>query len=102
MPQAVDDVWSAVGGGPADLTFPEAFLGHWLAESTLSAVETPLGPDFVPNPQVPLPHHFCAHFRSNSCPVFYSFEGGGAEKFGHIMLKPHVPLPHDFPCYDCA
>jgi len=52
MPQAVDDVWSAVGGGPADLTFPEAFLGHWLAESTLSAVETPLGPDFVPNPQV--------------------------------------------------
>ena len=52
MPQSMDNVWSAMGGGPADLTFPDAFLGHWLAESTLSNVETPLGLDYVPSPQV--------------------------------------------------
>ena len=52
MPQAMDDAWSAMGGGPADLTFPDEFAGRWLAESTLVNVETPLGPEFVPNPQV--------------------------------------------------
>lgn len=52
MPQAFDSAWSAVGGGPADLIFPDNFLGHWLAESTLSKIETPLGLDFIPNPLV--------------------------------------------------
>lgn len=54
MPQAFDSAWSAVGGGPADLTFPSEFLGHWIAESTLSKIETPLGLEFVPNPVVSL------------------------------------------------
>ena len=52
MPQAFDSAWSAVGGGPPDLTFPDNFLGHWLAESTLSKIETPLGLEFIPNPLV--------------------------------------------------
>lgn len=56
MPQAFDNAWSAVGGGPADLTFPIEFLGQWVAESTLSNIEMPLGPDFVPNPLV---SHLC-------------------------------------------
>ena len=52
MPQALDNAWSAVGGGPADLSFPDTFLGVWLTESTLFKVETPLGLDYVPNIQV--------------------------------------------------
>lgn len=52
MPQAFDSAWSAVGGGPADLTFPTEFMGHWIAESTLTKIETPLGLEFVPNPMV--------------------------------------------------
>lgn len=56
MPQAFDNAWSAVGGGPADLAFPETFLGVWLTESTLTKVETPLGLDYVPNPQVEYLH----------------------------------------------
>lgn len=55
MPEAFDSAWSAIGGGPADLTFPEDFLGQWIAESTLVKIETPLGPDFVPNPQATFP-----------------------------------------------
>ncbi len=54
MPQAFDSAWSAVGGGPADLTFPDNFLGHWVAESTLSKIETPMGLEFIPNPLVSL------------------------------------------------
>ena len=52
MPQAFDNAWSAVGGGPPDLVFPDNFLGHWLTESTLSKIETPLGLEFIPNPLV--------------------------------------------------
>ena len=41
MPQAFDNAWSSIGGGPADLSFPDTFLGVWLTESTLTKVETP-------------------------------------------------------------
>ena len=51
MPQAFDNAWSSIGGGPADLSFPDTFLGVWLTESTLTKVETPLGLEYVPNPQ---------------------------------------------------
>ncbi|GLC41532.1 hypothetical protein PLESTB_001000800 [Pleodorina starrii] len=45
----LDAGWEALGGGPADLVFPEEFLGVWDVTSVLSRVETPLGEDAVPN-----------------------------------------------------
>jgi hypothetical protein len=55
LPPALDRAWEAVGGGPADLFFPEDFLGLWNVESVLTSVKLPLGPDFVPDPKVRLP-----------------------------------------------
>lgn len=52
LPQAVDNAWSSLGGGPSDLTFPDLFLGTWRVQATLTKVETPLGPDFVPDMKV--------------------------------------------------
>lgn len=54
LPEAVDNAWSSLGGGPADLTFPEQFLGTWKVQNTLVKVETPLGPDYVPDMKVQL------------------------------------------------
>ena len=65
MPQAFDNAWSAIGGGPADLVYPEEFLGRWLTESTLTKVEMPLGPSFVPNLQVTDP--CCWQFPCTPC-----------------------------------
>ena len=48
LPAAVDRAWEAVGGGPADLVFPELFLGRWTATSTLVSLEMPLGADQLP------------------------------------------------------
>lgn len=48
LPAALDRAWEAVGGGPADLVFPELFLGRWTATSTLVKLETPLGADQLP------------------------------------------------------
>lgn len=55
LPEAVDNAWSSVGGGPSDLTFPEQFLGTWKVQNTLVKVETPLGPDYVPDMKVQQP-----------------------------------------------
>ena len=52
LPPAVDRAWEKIGGGPADLYFPEEFLGVWNVESTLTSIKLPLGPDFVPDPKV--------------------------------------------------
>lgn len=52
LPQAVDNAWSSLGGGPSDLTFPDLFLGTWRVQATLTKVETPLGPEFVPDMKV--------------------------------------------------
>ena len=52
LPLAVDRAWERIGGGPADLYFPEEFLGVWNVESTLTSIKIPLGPDFVPDPKV--------------------------------------------------
>jgi len=52
FPEAVDNAWSSLGGGPSDLTFPELFLGTWKVQTTLVKVDTPLGPDFVPDLKV--------------------------------------------------
>ncbi|KAA6425870.1 MAG: hypothetical protein FRX49_04245 [Trebouxia sp. A1-2] len=52
FPEAVDNAWSSIGGGPSDLTFPELFLGTWKVQTTLVKVDTPLGPDFVPDLKV--------------------------------------------------
>lgn len=48
LPPAFDRAWEAIGGGPADLIFPELFLGRWVATSTLVKLETPLGADQLP------------------------------------------------------
>lgn len=45
----VDRAWESIGGGPADLVFPDFFLGRWDIISTLVKVEVPLGPEFVPD-----------------------------------------------------
>jgi len=47
-----DRVWEALGGGPADLYFPEEFLGVWEVSSTLTQLDVPLGEDFVPDMRV--------------------------------------------------
>lgn len=52
FPEAVDNAWSSIGGGPSDLTFPDLFLGTWKVQTTLVKVDTPLGPDFVPDLKV--------------------------------------------------
>ena len=52
LPQAVDNAWSSLGGWPSDLTFPDLFLGTWRVQATLTKVETPLGPEFVPDMKV--------------------------------------------------
>ncbi|KAL4419385.1 hypothetical protein ABPG77_002912 [Micractinium sp. CCAP 211/92] len=52
LPEAVDRAWEGLGGGPADLVFPDSFLGVWDVESVLTSVETPLGPEFVPDMRV--------------------------------------------------
>lgn len=49
LPEALDKGWTAMGGGPSDLVFPEQFLGRWEVESVLTNVELPLGPEFVPD-----------------------------------------------------
>jgi len=46
---AVSRAWSAVSGAPADLTFPEAFLGTWIVASTLTQVDKPHGEALVPD-----------------------------------------------------
>lgn len=52
LPEFADRAWEAMGGGPADLYFPELFLGTWQVTSTLIKVELPMGPEFVPNMRV--------------------------------------------------
>ena len=52
LPPAFDRAWEKIGGGPADLYFPDEFLGVWSVESTLTSIKLPLGPDFVPDPKV--------------------------------------------------
>jgi len=44
-----DRVWEAMGGGPADLVFPDAFVGAWEVVSTLVKVDTPQGEAMVPD-----------------------------------------------------
>lgn len=47
-----------MGGGPPDLVFPEEWLGVWEVQSTLTNVQIPLGPDFLPDPKVRPPGSF--------------------------------------------
>lgn len=63
LPAAVDQGWEALGGGPADLVFPDEFLGRWDVESVLTSVELPLGPEFVPDMQV----HFACCAAALGC-----------------------------------
>ena len=41
--------WEAIGGGAADLVFPDHFLGHWDIQSVLVSVDLPQGAEFVPD-----------------------------------------------------
>ena len=38
--------------------FPEEWLGVWEVQSTLTNVQIPLGPDFLPDPKVRPPGSF--------------------------------------------
>ncbi|GMH33254.1 hypothetical protein BSKO_01088 [Bryopsis sp. KO-2023] len=49
---AVDNIWEGIGGGPPDLFYPDIFEGTWDVVSTLVNVETPLGPEYVPDIKV--------------------------------------------------
>lgn len=49
LPPAVDRAWEAIGGGPADLTFPDAFVGRWVVNSKLVKVDVPMGMDVLPS-----------------------------------------------------
>lgn len=49
FPSLFDKAWEAVGGGPADLYFPDAFSGRWIVTAMLNKVEMPLGAKFVPD-----------------------------------------------------
>ena len=44
-----DKAWEAIGGGPDDLYFPDAFAGRWIVDATLTKVDMPLGAKFVPD-----------------------------------------------------
>jgi hypothetical protein len=52
LPEAADKAWEAIGGGAADLTYPDSFLGVWDIESVLVSIDLPLGAEFVPEMQV--------------------------------------------------
>jgi hypothetical protein len=52
LPAVLDRAWTTIGGGPADLFFPEEFLGTWDVASTLVKVDLPFGPEFVPDLRV--------------------------------------------------
>lgn len=54
LPGFIDRAWEAVGGGPADLSFPTVFSGRWLVDAVLTKVEMPLGEKFIPDPAVSL------------------------------------------------
>ena len=49
LPPAVDRAWEKIGGGPADLTFPDAFIGAWVVNSKLVKVDLPMGMDVLPS-----------------------------------------------------
>ena len=48
-PRLVDQAWTAIGGGPSDLFFPDSFLGSWDVESVLTDVDLPMGSEAVPD-----------------------------------------------------
>lgn len=50
LSEGQDAAWQTIGGGPADLTYPQSWLGEWDVISTLVSVETPLGADATPDP----------------------------------------------------
>ena len=52
LPGIFDKAWEKIGGGPADLYFPEAFAGRWIVDAVLTKVEMPLGAKFVPDTAV--------------------------------------------------
>ncbi|WZN66022.1 hypothetical protein HKI87_14g75850 [Chloropicon roscoffensis] len=46
-PELVSDVWEKLGGGQADIYYPDFFEGCWQVGSTLVAVETPKGIEYT-------------------------------------------------------
>jgi len=49
LPGFADRAWESLGGGPADLVYPEPLLGKWDVISVLTKVETPMGEEVVPD-----------------------------------------------------
>ena len=39
LPFAADNAWEAIGGGPADLVFPDEFIGVWQVRQRCSALQ---------------------------------------------------------------
>ena len=52
----VSDVWEKLGGGQADIYYPDFFEGCWQVGSTLVAVETPKGIEYTNDAVGPPPH----------------------------------------------
>lgn len=52
IPEVADKVWTAMGGGQADLFYPDGFNGSWQVVSTLVNVEVPMGEEMLSNPKL--------------------------------------------------
>ena len=59
----VSDVWEKLGGGQADIYYPDFFEGCWQVGSTLVAVETPKGIEYTNDAVGPPPMHARTHPR---------------------------------------
>ena len=57
----VSDVWEKLGGGQADIYYPDFFEGCWQVGSTLVAVETPKGIEYTNDAVGPPPPHARTH-----------------------------------------
>ena len=96
----MDNAWSSLGGGPSDLTFPEQFLGTWKVQNTLVKVETPLGPDFVPDMKVQLLAEcsLTLFMLVDMCPV-----ACGSYELQCLHITPYpVQTHHIAECLECT
>lgn len=51
LSSAANTAWEALGGGPADLYYPDEFVGAWQVVSELVDVEAPLGEEMLADPK---------------------------------------------------
>ncbi len=100
LPPAVDRAWEKIGGGPADLYFPEEFLGVWNVESTLTSIKLPLGTDYVPDLKVGF--NFC--LISGTCDKYTTFcvgKGIRNEQCDKLTFGLSAPIEQLSKCLVC-